>query len=76
MLLKLIAEICASISPRSARDQIFAEAERNPPFLSDDFIVKLLADTRRRGMEAHVVGQPEGLPMCYSREDVLIWKHD
>ncbi len=67
----------ATLSPEhSARDQIFAETERHPPFLGDDFIVKLLADTRRDGMESHVVGQPEGLPMCYSREDVLIWKHD
>lgn len=70
------AERKATLSPEHhTRDQIFAETERNPPFLSDDFIVELLADTRRRGMESHVVGQPEGLPMCYSREDVLIWKH-
>ena len=54
--------------------QIFARVGPRPPFLNDAFVLGLLADARREGLESYVVPQPADLPFCYSREDVLIWK--
>ena len=55
-------------------DQIFSQVEKHPSYLTDDFILQLLADARRQGLESYVMPQPPNLPFCYSREDILIWR--
>lgn len=57
-----------------ARDKIFALVEPPEPYATDAFILDLLVRMRRAGMNAHVLPQPDVLPYCYSREDVVIWK--
>ncbi|HEY9206256.1 MAG TPA: class I SAM-dependent methyltransferase [Candidatus Methanoperedens sp.] len=74
------AEWVAGISRRgeehAIRDRIFSQVENTPPYLTDDFILQLLADTRRQGLESYVVPQAKNLPFCYTREDILIWKRN
>lgn len=63
-------------SEHAFRDQIFDQVEKNSPYLSDEFILALLANTRRQGLESYVMPQPPDLPFGYSREDVLILKRN
>lgn len=71
------AELKSELSDEHAgRDRIFSQVEKHPSYLTDEFVLQLLADTRRQGLESYVLPQPQTLPFCYSREDVLIWKHD
>ena len=56
------------------RDRIFARARQHAPFMGDDFILGLLRRLREMGINAFVLPQPERLPFCYSREDVVAWK--
>jgi cyclopropane fatty-acyl-phospholipid synthase-like methyltransferase len=57
-------------------DSILSQIDNHSGFLNDSFILALLADMRRDGLEAYVLPQLLGLPFCYTREDVLIWKRD
>lgn len=40
--------------------------------LAERDVLELVADLRRKGYEAFVLPQPEGLPFCYTREDILV----
>ncbi len=42
------------------------------PKFDDEAILHLLRDARQAGFEAYLLPQPENLPMCFSREDILI----
>lgn len=42
--------------------------------LDDDFILEVLKKIRAKGCEAYLLPQLEGLPFCYTREDILIEK--
>lgn len=62
------------LSPEHAvRDQIFAQVSHRPPYLNDAFVMGLLADARREGMESYVMPQPAHLAFSFTREDILIW---
>jgi SAM-dependent methyltransferase len=52
--------------------EIFARAARTEPFIDDDFILTLVADYRRAGLDAYTLPQPLGLPFCHTREDLLV----
>ncbi|MGH9762328.1 MAG: class I SAM-dependent methyltransferase [Blastocatellia bacterium] len=54
------------------RDELFSGVKTGPPFLTDEFILGLLAHVRERGMEGYAVPQPPDLPFSYTREDILI----
>jgi cyclopropane fatty-acyl-phospholipid synthase-like methyltransferase len=67
----------ARLTPdHEVRDRIFAEMDGTMPYLTDEFVVEVLANARRQGLEAYVMPEPEGLPFCYSREDILLWRRD
>ena len=57
-------------------DSIFSQVDSAPVFLDDDFILGLLADTRRDGFESYLLLQPTDLPFSHTREDLLISKRD
>jgi cyclopropane fatty-acyl-phospholipid synthase-like methyltransferase len=65
-----------SITQHKQFEDIFAKVRKNSPYLSDDYIMKLISRLRRMGYEAYVMAQKHELPFSYSREDVLIWKRD
>lgn len=41
---------------------------------NDEIIMKILLFFRKHGFESYVVSQPNNLPFCFSREDILIEK--
>ena len=52
--------------------EIFARAARTEPFIDDDFILTIVADYRRAGLDVYILPQPLGLPFCHTREDLLV----
>lgn len=38
----------------------------------DNFIFRILRETREKGYDAYILPQPEGLPFNYTREDIII----
>lgn len=58
----------------AVRDRIFADVQGGATYLTDEFILEVLADARRQGLESYVLPEPDGLPFCYSREDILLWR--
>ncbi len=42
------------------------------PEFDDATMMRILAEARAAGFEAYLLPQPEDLPMCFSREDILI----
>lgn len=58
------------------RGEIFSRAENHTAYLTDNFLWRVLADARRQGLEAYLLPEPEGLPFCYSREDIVLWRRD
>lgn len=58
------------------RNDIFTQTENNASYLTDDWVLEILALARRQGLESYVLPQPEGLPFCYSREDIVLWRRD
>ncbi|HYM00446.1 MAG TPA: class I SAM-dependent methyltransferase, partial [Blastocatellia bacterium] len=54
------------------RDELFSAVKAGPPYLTDQFILGLLAVAGERGMESYAVPQPADLPFSYTREDILI----
>jgi len=55
------------------RDEIFAEA-KDVVFINDDFILQVLGESRKSGLDAFVLPQPPELPYSQSREDILIMR--
>lgn len=56
------------------RDEVFASYTHPDNFIDDEYALKLLGRLRNKGLECYLLPQRDGLPFCYSREDVLIWK--
>jgi SAM-dependent methyltransferase len=56
--------------------EIFSRVAKADPFIDDAFVLATLSRYRRRGLEAYVVPQGEGLPFCYTREDILVRRRD
>lgn len=55
-----------------ARDALFAAAPKLDPFITDVFVLTLVARYRKRGHEVYVVPQEPELPFSHTREDILI----
>lgn len=55
----------------AARDRIYSKGHMDI-YLDDAFSLNLLKEMRLRGHDAFVLPQPQGLPFCFSREDILI----
>jgi cyclopropane fatty-acyl-phospholipid synthase-like methyltransferase len=63
-----------SITQHRQFEDVFAKVRKIAPYLTDDYIMKLISRLRRMGYEAYVMAQKQELPFSHSREDVLIWK--
>jgi SAM-dependent methyltransferase len=44
--------------------------------IDDNFIKNVITTYTNRGYDVYILPQPETLPMCYTREDMLICKYD
>ncbi len=59
----------------SLKAQSFLSTYKDSVDIDDDFIIKILRFGRERGFESYLLSQPEGLPFCYTREDILFISH-
>ena len=53
------------------RTEILADANFES-YIDDEFVFSIIQSARREHLHAFVLPQPENLPFCYSREDILI----
>jgi len=54
------------------RDEVHVRVAAPVEFINDEFVISILREARRRGFEAYIVPQSDGLSFCRSREDILI----
>jgi len=57
------------------KEEIFSSIE-NKSFINDDLLTGLVKMIRAENLDAYLLPQPETLPMCFTREDLLICKRD
>jgi precorrin-6B methylase 2 len=64
----------ANSATYQGRDDLFATVEKPQEYLDDGYALGLVSRIRKSGMDAWLVPQAPGLPCCFSREDLLVWK--
>ncbi len=60
----------------SNHEDFVADCAPSDARVNDEMIITIFADLRKVGYDVFVLPQPHTLPFCFTREDVLIRRHD